>query len=138
MFTSWTTSPTMRTWIPPCPSTRARCETVTVLACWGFTAHLLLEAELHPDGSGEGLHPPRDVHPRDAAILEHRDVGVVVGLLDRAAAAGAGHPVRGASRAAAGASHGAAADLAAVDHPAQVLGRLALPAHRDARELGPG
>jgi len=46
--------------------------------------------------------------------------------------------VRRTAGAASAAGHGAAAHLVVIDHPAQVLASLALPAHRRHRQLGDG
>src|SRR5512136_2891692 len=98
MLTSWTVSPTILTKIPPCPSTRPRWGITMLLALWLMT-HLLLQPLGHPDGGRELAHLAGDLHPRDASAGDHRDVGVVVRLLDGAAIASTRHAVGRTTRA---------------------------------------
>src|SRR4030043_1184312 len=108
MFPSWTVFPTILTKIPPCPSTRPRWGMTMLLALWLMT-HLLLQPLGHPDGGRKVAHLAGDLHPRNAPAGEHRDVGVVVRLLDGAAAAGTRHAGGRTPRATPRPGHGPAA-----------------------------
>src|SRR5512137_703486 len=103
---------------------------MTTFLALSVTVHLLLEPQLHPNGGGEAVHLAGYLDPGDAPVFKHRDVGVVVRLLHGPPAARAGHAVGGTPCPAARLGHRAAAHLAEVEHPAEVLLGLALPADR--------